>query len=103
MRKYWEKNHPIISKGRDCRMNIGFEIKQNSRGFILIRKGGEYSQHSHHKTLRSCRELIKLIELNKLPKSKYLKGSCQRLLTMEEYNQLRPSKQMYCNVNKGVR
>lgn len=84
-------------------MDIEFEIKQNSRGFIVIRKGGEYSQHSHHKTLKSCHDLIKLIGCNKLPKSKYLRGSCKRLLTLDEYQQLRPSKQMYYNVNKGVR
>ncbi|MDF2543473.1 MAG: hypothetical protein K0S47_3191 [Herbinix sp.] len=84
-------------------MNIEFEIKQNSRGFIVVRKGGLYSQHSHHKTLRSCHELIKLIKCGKLPKSKYLRGSCQRLLTEEEYQQLRESKQQYYNVNKGCR
>ena len=83
---------------------LEFEIKQNSRGYIIIRVGGEYRQHSHHKTLKSCHDLIKLIEVNKLPKSKYLRGSCQRLLTNEEYQQLRPSKQMYYNVGyKGVR
>lgn len=84
-------------------MDIKFEIKRNSRGFVLIRVDGEYKQHSHHKTLKSCHDLIKLIECNKLPKSRYLKGSCKRLLTEEEYNQLRPGKQMYYNVNKGVR
>lgn len=84
-------------------MDIKFDIKRNSRGFILVRAGGEYKQHSHHKTLKSCHDLIKLIEVNKLPKSKWLRGSCGRLLTWEEYNQLRPSKQMYYNVNKGVR
>lgn len=85
-------------------MQIEFEIKHNDRGYIVIRKGGAYSQHSHHKTLRSCHEVIKLISINKLPKSKYLRGSCARLLTDIEYKQLRPSKQMYYNVGyKGVR
>lgn len=84
-------------------MDIRFDIKQNSRGYIVIRVGGDYRQHSHHKTLRSCREVIKLIELGKLPKSKYLRGSCKRLLTEEEYSQLKPSKQRYYNVNKGAR
>ena len=84
-------------------MDIKFEIKRNSRGYIVIRKGGAYSQHAHISTLKVCHDLIKLIELNKLPRGRYLKGSCKRLLTEEEYNQLRPSKQMYYNVNKGVR
>ena len=84
-------------------MKVEFEIKRNSRGYIVVRKGGLYSQHSHHKTLRSCHEVIKLISINKLPKSKYLRGSCQRLLTVEEYNQLRESKDHYININKGIR
>ena len=85
-------------------LKIEFEIKRNSRGYIVIRVGGEYKQHSHHKTLKSCHDLIKLIECNKLPKSKYLKGSCKRILTQEEYSQLRPSKQTYYNVGyKGGR
>lgn len=84
-------------------MKVEFEIKRNSRGYIVIRKDGTYNQHSHHKTLKSCHDLIKLIECSKVPKSRYLKGSCKRILTEEEYSQLRPSKQMYYNVNKGVR
>lgn len=84
-------------------LKIELEIKKNSRGFILIRADGEYSQHAHIKSINTCRTLISLINKNKLPTSKYLQGSCRRLLTEEEYSQLRPSKQMYYNVNKGVR
>ena len=98
------KNHPPKKqRGGIARMKAELEIKQNSRGYILIRKHGEYSQHAHLKSLKACNDLIKLIELNKLPRGRYLKGSCKRLLTEEEYNQLRPGKQMYYNVNKGVR
>ena len=84
-------------------MKIDLAVKKSHKDYIVIRVGGEYSQHSHHKTIRGCNELIKLIECNKLPRSKYLRGSCQRLLTQEEYDQLKPSKQMYININKGVR
>ena len=84
-------------------MNIEFEIKHNTHGYIVIRKGGLYSQHAHIKTLRICNELVKLIECNKLPKSKYLRGSCLRLLTESEYRQLRENKQRYININKGAR
>lgn len=82
-------------------MKIEFMIKKNSRGYILIRLGGEYEQHAHLKTLKACHDLVKLIEGNKLPRSKYLRGSCLRLLTTEEYEQLRESKQMYVNINHG--
>jgi hypothetical protein len=84
-------------------MDIKFDIKRNSRGFILVRIDGEYSEHAHLKSMQGCLNLIKLIRNNKLPRSKYLRGSCQRLLSEEEYRQLKESKQKYVNVNKGVR
>ena len=84
-------------------MDIKLSIIKQHGSYIVRRVDGEYKQHAHLKTMRACRELIKLISINKLPKSKYLRGSCQRLLTQEEYNQLRPSKQMYININKGCR
>jgi hypothetical protein len=80
-----------------------FFIKQNSRGYIVIRRGGEYKQHAHVKKLQTCNLLIDLIAKNKLPDSQYLRGSCKRLLTEEEYSLLRPRKQMYYNSQKGVR
>ena len=82
---------------------IEFEIKQSSRDYVVIRKDGEYSQHAHLKTLRGCRDLIHLIEMGWLPRNKYLQGSCSRLLTEEEYNNLKQKKQQYYNVNKGVK
>lgn len=84
-------------------LKISFEIKQNSRGCVIVRTGGEYSQHAHIKTLDGCVTLIRLIDKNKLPNNRYLQGSCKRLLTSEEYEQLKPCKQMYYNVNRGVR
>lgn len=84
-------------------MKIAFDIRNNSDSYIIIRVGGEYEQHAHIKTKRTCDKLIKLIKSNKLPMSEYLQGSCKRLLTDEEYARLRPFKQMYYNVNKGAR
>ena len=48
-------------------MQIDYEIRREYKGYILIRKHGIYSQHGHMKTLTACHEVIKLIELNKLP------------------------------------
>ncbi|RDU22774.1 hypothetical protein [Anaerosacchariphilus polymeriproducens] len=81
---------------------IEFEIKKDSRGFILIRKDGEYSMHAHLKNKNTCRTLIHLIHNRLLPRSKYLQGSCKRLLTDEEYSHLKEKKQQYININKGV-
>jgi len=80
-----------------------FNIIKDSRGYIVVRIGGEYAQHAHIKTKNACRLLIKLIEDNKLPTSYYLQGSCKRLLTEEEYRRLKSKKQNYTNVNKGIK
>lgn len=82
-------------------LKIEFKIRRNHRGHVLVRAGGEYSQHAHLKQIETCRTVIKLIEQNKLPRSKYLQGACKRLLTEQEYALLKPCKQQYFNVNKG--
>lgn len=82
---------------------IDFTIKHDSRGYIVIRKDGTYGQHAHIRKLITCNELIRLINQRKLPINHYLQGSCRRLLTDEEYALLKPKRQRYYNVNKGVR
>jgi hypothetical protein len=84
-------------------MDIKFDIVKQHGSYIVSRVDGEYSQHAHVSTMNGCRLLIKFIHENKLPTSKYLQDSCRRLLTEEEYAKLRPKKQRYHNVNKGVR
>jgi len=77
---------------------MDFIIKQDSdRGYVVIRKGGEYRQHAHCTTLNGCRQLIYYIHKGLLPKSVYLQGSCRRLLTEVEYAELRKPKQRYYN------
>jgi hypothetical protein len=84
----------------DIKLNI---IKDSNRGFIVKRLDGEYSQHAHVSTINGARQLINLIDRGLLPTSKYLQGSCSRLLTNDEYRSLKQKKQRYVNVNKGVR
>lgn len=84
-------------------MNIEFEIKDTSRDFVVIRKDFPYSFHAHIRCKQTCYTLLKLIELNKLPDSEYLRGSCKRLLTEEEYQILKPKKQKYININHGIK
>ena len=77
--------------------SLEFVVKQDSRGYIVIRKDGAYRQHAHLSTLDGCRKLIQLIERGLLPKNTYLQGSCRRLLTEQEYNSLKKPKQKYYN------
>lgn len=84
-------------------MQIKLDIIKQHDNYIVRRVGGDYSMHAHLSTRKGCRLLIRCIKANKLPKSDYLKGSCQRLLTKEEYNRLRKPKDQYININKGRR
>lgn len=84
-------------------LNIKLDIIKQHGSYIVRRIDGEYKQHAHISTMNGCKLLVDCIKRNKLPKSNYLKVSCQRLLSEEEYSRLRPSKQMYYNVNKGAR
>lgn len=85
------------------RLLIKLDIIKQHGSYIVRRVDGEYQMHAHLSTYSGCKLLIDCIKRNKLPKSKYLIGSCKRLLTPEEYKRLRPSKQIYYNINKGVR
>lgn len=75
-----------------------YAILQTSQDWIVKRLGGEYSQHSHHANKSDCRKIIRLLELNIMPKSDYLKGSAKRLLSEDEYRQLgHKKKPIYIN------
>lgn len=83
---------------------MDFIIKQDSdRGYVVVRKGGEYRQHVHLTTLNGCRQLIYYIKQGLLPKSAYLQGSCRRLLTEIEFQSLKKPKDKYRNIQKGIR
>lgn len=99
------KNHPkirLVGTGMKIELDI---IKDSSRGYIVRRLNADYKCHAHCKTKNGARLLINLISKDILPISDYLKGSCQRLLTEDEYNTLQSKrrKQQYYNVNKGLR
>jgi hypothetical protein len=77
---------------------IDFVIKKDSgRGYVVVRKDGEYSMHAHISTMNGCRQLLYYIHKGLLPKSSYLQGSCRRLLTEVEYAGLKRPKQKYYN------
>lgn len=81
-----------------------FKVIKTSRDYVIIRDGGTYDQHGHIRNRRTVNQLIRYIELGKLPTSRYLRECARRLLTDEEYNNLQDKrKDYYINVNKGVR
>ena len=78
-----------------------FYIIPYKGGHILCRHGKPDTWHTHIKNMSTCNMLIKMICQNKLPNSPYLVDSCKKLLTEQEFNNLRPPKDRYYNVNKG--
>lgn len=85
-------------------MKFPYYITTDCHGYkVLWRQDGTHEQHAHLRDLRKVHTLLTLIELNLMPRDTYLQGSCQRLLTPEEYKTLKHTKDRYYNVNKGVR
>lgn len=79
-------------------------IKRTSRDYVVVRVGGEYKNHAHFKRRSGAEKIIKLIDKRMLPNNEYFKTAAKRLLTEEEYNQLRvkKSKPNYVNVQRGI-
>lgn len=83
-------------------MSIEFKIFQNERrDFVIKRVGGTYNQHAHLCTYQMAKQLERMIKARKMPKSPYLRGSCKRLLTQEEYDRLGQRKDRYYNHSKA--
>ena len=75
-----------------------FTIKRTSHDYVVIRIGGTYDQHSHFRNKSGARKIIELLTHNQLPTKKYFKDAAKRLLTEEEYKQLKGGKkQKYYN------
>ena len=77
-----------------------FYVRQDKRaGWVIIRVNGHYEQHAHIKSMAGCQQLLRLIEMGLEPKSDWLQQSARRLLTDEEYQKLKRTKDKY--VNRG--
>ncbi len=76
-----------------------FEICRDpkSQTWVVYRVGGKREQHAHLRSKKSCALLIKLIKQGIMPKSEYMQGSCQRLLSEEEMVRLKRPKDRYYN------
>lgn len=62
-----------------------YKIKKTCRDYVVIREGGEYSQHSHFKSINGAKKVISLIRDERLPKSYYLLTAAIRLVDDGEY------------------
>ena len=78
-----------------------FYIRKDRKtgGYVVIRVGADYDMHAHVKSMAGCQQLIRLIEMGLEPKSDWLQQSARRLLTDEEYQSLKRTKDRY--VNRG--
>ncbi|NLB19413.1 MAG: hypothetical protein GX829_00935 [Clostridium sp.] len=57
--------------------------------FIVVRKyPTRYEEHSHLSSLQGAIHLIKLIDQNHMPTSKYLRESARRILKEKEFERL---------------
>jgi hypothetical protein len=75
-----------------------FTVKRHSKGgFVVVREGFPYDFHAHISTLNGCKVLLDCIESGKMPKSVWLQGSCRRLLTDKEFQELKKPKDKYYN------
>lgn len=84
-------------------MKISIKHKpRHERPWLLVRVGGTYSQHAHCFTEKDAKKIRNLIDIGKYPYSKEYKIAMQRLLTEEEFKNLR-KKQRYYNPQKGIR
>ncbi len=78
-------------------------FKNGRRDYIVKRVGGEVEQHAHLSDYKGCKQVVRLIRCNRLPKNKWLQGACKRLLTEAEYDKLERGKPMYYNNPYGAK
>ena len=84
------------------KLSIKFKPRCNDRPWLLVREGGDYSQHAHLKSKNDCIKVRHLIDINKYPYNSEYKIAIKRLLTEEEFKSL-DKKQRYYNSNRGIR
>jgi hypothetical protein len=82
---------------------VRFTIKKTSHDYVVIRIGGEYSQHAHFHRASGARKIIELLIHNKMPTKRYFVKAAKRLLTDEEFEKLQGcKKQKYYNQSRRV-
>lgn len=87
-----------------------YKILEASRDYLVVNTKGKHENHGHFKKLKTCYLIIKLIQTQQVPKSKYLREAAIRISTDIDYiNKVKRKiekdrdKQYYVNPQKGVR
>lgn len=84
-----------------------FVIYHTNRDYILIRKNGEYGQHSHFDRFSGAKLLVDLFYKKVLPYNPYFKEAMERICDDREIKKFKEEKikQRYYNSNgkRGVR
>lgn len=78
---------------------IKFKPRCDERPWLIVREGGEYSQHAHLRTKKEALKVRNLIDRWVYPYNKNYKIAVQRLLTEEEFKSL-DKKDRYFNRRK---
>lgn len=83
---------------------MSFTIISTTHDYVVIRVNGEYEQHSHFKRKSGALKLIELIRMGLMPKKPYFIKAAKRLLTEEEFKQLKIKRKKpdYVNVQRGI-
>lgn len=84
------------------RLSIKFKPRCDERPWLLVREGGDYSQHAHLKSKKDAVKVRNLIDAWRYPYCPEYKAAMKRLLTEEEFKSL-DKKQRYYNSNRGIR
>ena len=81
---------------------MSLHFKEVKDGYIVYRKGSE--KHTHFSSKHGARKFLYLMNKGLLPNSPYFVESARRVLTEDEFNNLKVKhKQKYHNVNRGVK
>lgn len=81
-----------------------YQVKKDSRGYVLVNMIGTYENHGHIKRFKTCKKVISLMKREVVPDSKYLRGTALRVSTNKKYidkilqkNKKDREKQVYYN------
>lgn len=85
-----------------------YKIIATKHDFVLRNRKGKYKNHGHFRKLKTCYLMMRLINDEEIPRSKYLQDAALRISTDEKYiekilnrqNKLK-NKEFYYNINKG--
>lgn len=85
----------VYKKGR-------FTVLKTSSSFIVRNDKLDYNHHSHFTNLKRAKRCIQLIDKRVLPQNYWWKEALRRLITEEEFENLRICKrEAYYNVQGG--